>query len=111
MSELGNPAAAAACFNIGASNSTYRVDVVVSGSIAAILPLPAAASEVNAFIAEKSLVNDVAEMLGVPADDVVPAAPVDALVDELDELPHAASVTAPSATRTAIAALLLSKCM
>jgi hypothetical protein len=63
-------------------------------------------------MAEKSLVNDVAEMLGVAPDVLLlPVDPDVELVDELDELPHAASVTAASATRTANAALLFSKCM
>ena len=68
MSELDRPAAAAAFLRSGASNSTYRVELVVSGRIAAILPLPAAASDFSAAIAEKSFVNDVAEMLGVDDD-------------------------------------------
>src|ERR1019366_6513955 len=93
MSDAGSPAAAAACLIIGASNSTYRVELVVSGRVAAILPLPQLASDFSAAIAEKSFVNDVAEMLGVAV-----LLGVEVLVVELDdELPHPAT-TAPTAT-------------
>ena len=96
MSEDGRPAAAAAFFRSGASNSTYRVELVVSGRIAATLPLPDAVRDFNAFIAEKSFVNDVTEMPGVavPPEDVlvalvVPAAELEVLL--LFELPHPAT--------------------
>ncbi|HUA49513.1 MAG TPA: hypothetical protein VMA77_30035 [Solirubrobacteraceae bacterium] len=67
----------------------------MSGKIAAILPLPDAASGFNAFIAEKSLVNDVAEMLIGVDDELEVVAEVVALavvlVVLLDELPHPAT--------------------
>jgi hypothetical protein len=55
------------------------------------------ASEASEAIAEKLLVNEVAEMLGVPV------LVVELLVDELDddELPHAA-IKAPSATASTV---------
>jgi hypothetical protein len=62
-------------------------------------------------MAEKSLVNDVAEMLGVAAADVVLDADDVLVVDELDELPHAASPRTASTARAAIATLLLSNCI
>src|ERR1700733_8951089 len=91
MSEDGRPAAAAAFFRSGASNSTYRMELVVSGRIAATLPLPDAASDLSAAMAEKSLVNDVAEMLGVAAADEVDDVAELLELDELElllELPH-----------------------
>src|ERR1700754_110459 len=100
MSDAGTPAARSAFLMSGWSNSTYRVELVVSGRIAAILPLPEAASDFRAAIAVKSLVNDdVAAAELVPAaDDVVPPpAAADELVDDDDEfeLPHAAIASAP----------------
>ena len=40
-SAVDSPAAVKACFRYGASNSTYRVEDVVSGRITVTLPLPA----------------------------------------------------------------------
>src|ERR1700722_18296343 len=48
-SDDGSPAAANAAFRYGASNSTHRVDDVVSGRMTATLPLPSGASEASAF--------------------------------------------------------------
>src|SRR3984957_7529126 len=50
-SEDGSPAAANAAFRYGASNSTQRVDDVVSGRMTATLPLPRDASGASAFSA------------------------------------------------------------
>src|SRR5579884_2498615 len=63
--------------------------------MAAILPVPADAIDVSDFMAEKSLVNDVAEMLvvGVLLPEVV-----DVPVDVFFELPQAAS-RLPARTR------------
>src|SRR5512142_3484051 len=47
--DAGSPAAANAAFRYGASNSTHRVDDVVSGRMTATLPLPAGASELSCF--------------------------------------------------------------
>src|SRR5579863_7690994 len=131
MSEPESPAAAIAFFRSGSSNSTYRVELVVSGRIAAIGPLPSAASGFSAAIALKSFVNDVAEIDGVAppvvpvpvevpvdaADDVaallvVAAADDVALLELLDELlPHAAIARLAANVQAAISPLLLSKCM
>src|ERR1700749_5163076 len=96
MSDAGTPAARRAFLMSGWSNSTYRVELVVSGRIAAILPLPEAASDFRAAIAEKSLVNYDAEIDGVAlaepvaAADVVPPPPAAALEDDDElELPQA----------------------
>jgi hypothetical protein len=59
-------------------------------------------------MAEKSLVNDVAEMLGVELVDELVGVE---LVDDLFELPHAAIVTAAATPITTSATRLLSKCM
>jgi hypothetical protein len=48
-SDEGSPAAANAAFRYGASNSTHRVDDVVSGRMTATLPLPFGASDASAF--------------------------------------------------------------
>src|SRR5215469_1526129 len=48
-SDDGSPAAANAAFRYGASNSTQRVDDVVSGRMTATLPLPCGASAASAF--------------------------------------------------------------
>src|SRR5579863_4594185 len=110
MSEAGRPAAAAAFFRYGASNSTYRVELVVSGRIAAILPFPADASDLSAAIAEKLVLNDVAETDGVELDELVELVE---LVVELDEfeLPHAANASPAAAATTGMAALFPIKCM
>src|SRR5580700_5017070 len=50
----------------GWSNSTYRVELTVSGRIAATLPLPAAAIALNWLMTERSLVNDDSVMLAGP---------------------------------------------
>ena len=94
MSELDIPAASAAFLMSGASNSTYRVELVVSGRIAAIFPCPAATNGLSAAIAVKSFVNCVVEMVGV--DELVELDVVVVLVVELDddELPHPAATSA-----------------
>src|SRR6202012_6036728 len=105
MSVAGTPAARSAFLMSGWSNSTYRVELVVSGRIAAILPLPEAASDFRAAIAVKSLVNDDVEIDGAAAAELVPAAddvvPPPAAADDLGddddevEMPHAAIASAP----------------
>jgi hypothetical protein len=72
--------------------------------------LPAVASAFNAAIAEKSFVNDEAEMLGVGA---AAAVLVEALVelDELElELPQATTPTLATSTSATGNSLLFSKC-
>src|SRR6185437_3794466 len=81
-----SPAASNARFRYGASNSTYRADVVVSGSRTPILPLPSEARPFSFFISEKSDVNADALTLGtfavppelapelLPPDEPQPAA-------------------------------------
>jgi hypothetical protein len=75
--------------------------------------LPAETNEASDFIAEKSFVNDVAEIDGVGVLDEVEL--LDALLDdELDdelELPHAATTMAAVTATTMRAALLLSTCI
>jgi hypothetical protein len=66
-----NPAASNACFKYGASNSTYRADVVVSGSNTPTKPLPSAANGANVFINEKSAVNAAASGAGTEAAGVL----------------------------------------
>src|ERR1700759_282308 len=120
MPDAGTPAARSAFLMSGWSNSTYRVELVVSGRIAAILPLPEAASDFRAATAGKSWVNDDGEIDGAAAADLVPAADdvvpppaaADELVDDDDEfeLPHAAIASAPDTANAATNGLLLSKC-
>jgi hypothetical protein len=75
--------------------------------------LPAAASDFSCDIAEKSLVNDDAEMVGVAAVVelllVGGAELAGALELELDELPHAAIATLTTSIRAAMTGLLFSK--
>jgi hypothetical protein len=75
--------------------------------------LPAAAREARPFIAEKSFVNDVAEIDGVAAAVVVEVVElaVDELVDELLELPHAASANTTAAAAPTGATRVLRKCI
>ena len=63
-SEDLSPASCKDFFRYGASNSTYRVEEVVSGRITATLPLPREASGLSLAIAEKSSVNDDVESFG-----------------------------------------------
>src|SRR3974390_1982777 len=69
MSELESPASVSAFVIYGASNSTYRVEVTVSGRIAATLPFPAEASGFRVDIALRSLENCDDEMVGVEDAD------------------------------------------
>jgi hypothetical protein len=85
----------------------------VSGRIAATAPFPAEASDDSCDIAEKSFVNDVAEIDGgAAAELVVLDAAAELLVVVLDEfeLPHAAMPILAVAASMAIEALLFSKC-
>src|SRR5262249_52525198 len=84
MSEEDRPALVRAFVMSGWSNSTYLVELVVSGRIAATLPLPAAASGFRAAIAVKSLVNDDVEMVGVEPELDVEVVDVAAAVDVVD---------------------------
>src|ERR1700749_1485942 len=68
MSDEGTPAASSAFFSIGWSNSTYRVELVVSGRIAATLPLPLLPRDCSTFSAVNVLLNELAEIVGVPPD-------------------------------------------
>src|ERR1700722_8405174 len=104
MSELGTPAATNAFFSIGWSNSTYRVELVVSGRIAATFPLPLAPSGFSTFISVDGFVESLGEIVGVPPDELelalvavlalvaLPLAAADDVAELLDllELPHAA---------------------
>src|SRR5437660_2780613 len=103
LSLLGRPALDMALLRYGSSNSTYRVEVVVSGRIAATAPLPEDASDFSWLIAEKSLVNDVADSDGAAAlDELLDVAAALELVELLlDELPHAASPTLALTASTA----------
>src|SRR5580658_8745610 len=55
MSDDGMPAASIAFFRSGASKSAHRSELVVSGRIAAILPVPFAAIDFSCVIALKLL--------------------------------------------------------
>ena len=73
------------------------------------MPLPSAVSGLRAFIAEKSFVNDVTEMLGAAAadDDVLVALVALAelvlvVVLLLLELPHPAATTATAIVKTTL---------
>ena len=70
MSDAGTPAASNAFLSIGWSNSTYRVELVVSGRIAATFPLPLAPSDFSTFSAVNVLLNELAEIVGVPLDEL-----------------------------------------
>ena len=120
MSELGTPAASSAFFRSGWSNSTYRVELVVSGRIAATFPLPLAPSALSTFNAVNVLLNELAEIVGVPLDELalelelalvaLPlAAAVDELLELLLELPHAATAIQAQIAATTRKSLLLSK--
>jgi hypothetical protein len=105
----------------GWSNSTYRVELVVSGRIAATFPLPAAARDFRAAIAAKSLVNEPAETLGAAPPELLLllAAGADVallllLLAELElelefELPQAATPMLAVTVSAAMTALPFSK--
>src|SRR5258708_5274224 len=59
----------------GASYATYRVELTVSGRIVAILPWPAAASDLNCFMTLKLVVKEVAVMLDGPLERTEAEAP------------------------------------
>jgi hypothetical protein len=86
-SEAGRPAAVNAALRYGASNSSHRVDEVVSGRMTATLPLPDDASEVSLLravnegsMSPTAIDGALAEAVGL-ADVLVE--PVAALVLEL----------------------------
>src|ERR1700722_4177492 len=120
MSELGTPAASSAFFSIGWSNSTYRVELVVSGRIAATFPLPLAPSGLSTFSAVNVLLNELAEIVGVPPDELeaalvllvalLPPPPEDdvELLELLLELPHAATAQQAQIAATTRKSLLFS---
>src|SRR5215211_3792138 len=81
------PAAWNALVRYGASKETYRVEVVVSGSRTPTRPLPLDARSFSSAMAEKSFVNESAEMLPPPLALVdEPPALVDAPADVADDL-------------------------
>ncbi len=90
MSELGSPAAVSAFLMSGWSNSTYRVELTVSGMIAATLPLPDLAKLFSSFMAEKLLVNDFVVNVGVEAP-----------LDPAAEIVSPVAAMAPTAVRLA----------
>ena len=121
MSDAGTPAASSAFFSIGWSNSTYRVELVVSGRIAATFPLPLAPSGLSTFSAVNVLLNELAEIVGVPPDELeaalvllvalLPPPPEDdvELLELLLELPHAATAQQAQIAATTRKSLLFSK--
>src|ERR1700677_4839400 len=120
MSELGTPAASSAFLMSGWSNSTYRVELVVSGRIAATFPLPLLPSAESTFSAVNVLLNELTETDGVPLDELVAAlvlllalplaaADDDAVLLDLLELPHAATAQQAQIAATTRKSLLFSK--
>ena len=79
----------------------------MSGRIAAILPLPEAASDFSAAIAVKSLVNELVEMLGVaPPEAAADDVPALELLAELElELEPELPQPATSAAATSVGAM------
>src|ERR1700733_12662973 len=61
--DVVNPAALSALVMSGASNSTYRVELTVSGRIAATLPLPDFANGLSVLRMAKLFVNDFVDRL------------------------------------------------
>jgi hypothetical protein len=120
MSDEGTPAASSAFFSIGWSNSTYRVELVVSGRITAIFPLPLEPSGFSTFSAVNVLLKSLAEIVGVPPDELelalvelvalpLPLPPADAELLDLLELPHAATAQQAQIAATTRKSLLFSK--
>src|ERR1700742_429818 len=100
-SELDSPAWVNACFRYGASNSTYRVEDVVSGRITATEPLPALATDLSCAIAEKELLRSLIEIdapLALPLEPEVAAELEAGAAAELLEL---LELLQPAATSTA----------
>ena len=95
------PAAVKACFRYGASNSTYRVEDVVSGRITVTPPLPAAATDLSCAIAENELSRSLTEI--APAPDVA-AGDVAVPVVAGTELLLLVVLLQPAATSSAAAA-------
>src|SRR5581483_10867835 len=81
--EVFSPALVNDSFRYGASNSTYRVDVTVSGRMTATLPLPRAASGLSVDIADSELFSWLSESLGAGAEPLP-----DEPDDEPPLLPH-----------------------
>src|SRR5579863_1587667 len=105
----GRPAAANAAFRYGASNSTHRLDDVVSGRMTATLPLPLGASAASAFRAVNEGSMSLTVRDGVPelelAGPALEGAALEAAEEELvAELQAATSSAAlrPAATRPAL---------
>src|SRR5579875_393378 len=111
-SEAGRPAVVKACLRYGASNSTYRVEVVVSGRITVTPPLPAAATDLRPAIALKELLRSLTEidaaaleLLLALADEDEPPAGAE-LLELLLLLPHAAMSSAAVVAATAVSPAL-----
>ena len=93
---------------------------MVSGRIAATFPLPALPSDESTFSAVNVLLNELAEIVGVPLDELVAAlvlllalpvlaADDDAELLDLLELPHAATAKQAQIAATTRKSLLFSK--
>ena len=93
----------------------------MSGRIAATFPLPVEPSGLSTFSAVNVLVNELAEIVGVPLDELLdelvlalvalplPPADDDELLELLLELPHAATAQQAQIAATTRKSLLLSK--
>src|SRR3984957_6533994 len=84
--DVVNPAALSALVMSGASNSTYRVELTVSGRIAATLPLPDCANGLSVLMTAKLFVNDFVDRLLGPVAAVT--------VETLVTIVHMSKMTA-----------------
>src|SRR4051812_5738279 len=100
-----SPAAWKAFVSSGASNSTYRADVVVSGRRTPILPFPLAARSLSCAMAAKSGVRLLALTSGTLPEPELLLPGLGAPPDELP--PQAASVISPPTASAATAAFRL----
>src|SRR4051812_29444352 len=101
---LDRPAAWNAFSRYGRSNDSYRADVSVSGRSTPIMPLPLLATSFRSAMAEKSAVNDSAEIdAGEALASVVVVLSPDEALSLLSSLPQAASANKESTATPAAA--------
>src|SRR5581483_11259067 len=96
-----SPAAWNALVRYGASKDTYRADVVVSGSSTPTIPLPWAARPFSCASAEKSAVNDEADIDTAAVVLVVLPAPADVFVFEEPQALRPPTTSTATDSRTA----------
>src|ERR1700691_849541 len=93
----------------GWSNSTYRVELTVSGRIAATLPFPAAARDLNCFMTLKVLVNELVVIPEGPLTGTEAEAPPPPTLTSVDDHTRESPPSMPALLRRTLSPLVLDR--